>query len=286
MACISLFGAAILSVSVSVSVSANAADTVSPHAFTEAFATAATAAMPSAKVTVKGDLWLETRDAGGNATTTDLHNAYAVYRAHPTDLDSVVRGYVAVLADSVSLNGTAPPVDRSRIVPVLKPRVWAETVQRQRGATPATQLLTEPFTDELTIVYAEDRPSSIRFLMTRDDVGHHNGLRALALRNLSRLMTKIEIHQASDGVFLVSAGGSYEASLLLVDSLWSSDQIKVDGDIVVAAPAKDAVLVRGTRNAAGIAHLRAYAAHLTTSPYGLTAVLYAYRGGRFVRLED
>jgi hypothetical protein len=146
---------------------ADGAEALDQRVFTDAFATAATAAMPSAKVTVKGDLWLETRDGSGSTTTTDLHNAYEVYRAHPAELNAIVRRYVAVLADSVSLRGTAPPLDRSRIVPVLKTSAWVEATQRQRHTTPSAQLLTEPFTDELTVVYAEDRPSSMRFLMTR-----------------------------------------------------------------------------------------------------------------------
>jgi uncharacterized protein YtpQ (UPF0354 family) len=246
---------------------ANGAEVLTPVTFTEAFAAAAIAAMPSAKVTI-------------------LRNAYQVYRGDPARRDSIIQRYVSVLADTVSLRGPAPPVDRSRIVPVLKASAWVEAVQRQRHATPAAQLLTEPFTDELTVVYAEDRPSSMRLLMTRDDVGDRSGLRTLALGNLSRLLPKIAMRQAADGVFLVGAGGEYEPSLLLVDALWSSGQIKVEGDIIVAAPAKGAVLVTGARNATGIAHLRAFAARLASGPYGLTAVLYVYRGGKFVRLDD
>jgi len=262
------------------------ADVMSPRAFTDAFAATATAVMPFATVTIKGDLWLETRDAGGKTTTTDLSNAYQLYRADPAQLVSVIRRYLTVLADTVSLSGAALPVDRSRIVPVLKSNAWVEGVRQQRRATPAAQLIAEAFTGELTIVYVEDRPSSMRFLMAGDEVGDTSKLRTLALENLNRLLPKIEMRQGADGVFLIGAGGSYEASLLLADALWSSGQIKVDGDIVVAAPAKDAVLVTGSRNPAGIARLRALAADLAARPYGLTSVLYVYRGGKFARFED
>lgn len=280
------FAVAIVAYAALAAAAADSTEVLSQRAFTETFAAAATAAMPSAKVTIKGDLSLETRDSAGDATDTDLRNAYQVYRGDPARLDSVIQRYVSVLADVVSLRGPPPPVDHSRIVPVLKSSAWVGTLQQQRGTTPAAQLLTEPFTDELTVVYAEDRPSSMRFLMARDDVGDRSALRKLALGNLGRLVLKIAMRQASDGVFLVEAGGEYEPSLLLVDALWSSGQIKVDGEIVVAAPAKGAVLVTGTHNAAGIAHLRGFAARLAAAPYGLTAVLYVYRGGKFVRFED
>jgi uncharacterized protein YtpQ (UPF0354 family) len=44
------------------------------------------------------------------------------------------------------------------------------------------------------------------------------------------------------------AGGQYESSLLLAENIWSSGQIEVDGDVVVAVPAKDALLVTGSGN--------------------------------------
>ena len=39
--------------------------------------------MPSAQVTVNGDLHLETRSAAGEEITTDLHNAYETYLRVP-----------------------------------------------------------------------------------------------------------------------------------------------------------------------------------------------------------
>jgi len=145
------------------------------------------------------------------------------------------------------------------------------------------QLLTEPFNSELTIVYAEDRPSSIRFLMTRDDVGDHAKLRDLALGNLKHLLPKIEMRALPYGTFVISTGGNYEASLLLADSIWSDGQIKVDGDIVVAVPLEDALLITGSNNPAGIMRLRALAADLAAGPYGLTASLFVYRGGKWLK---
>ena len=47
---------------------------------------------------------------------------------------------------------------------------------------------------------------------------------------------------------MLKAGGDYEASLLLFDDIWRDGQVKVDGDIVVAVPAKDVLLVTGSNN--------------------------------------
>lgn len=263
---------------------AAAATLLTPQGFTAAFAAAATAALPAAKVTVAGDLHLETRSAHGETITTDLRNAYQVYLDDPAQLDAVIRRYVAVLADAV--DAATQSLDRSRIVPVLKPKAWVEAVQQQRQGTPAAQLLTEPLNSELTIVYAEDQPSSVRFLMMCDDVGDRSKLHDLALANLHRLLRNIEMRPPVDGIFLVEAGGEYEPSLLLADGIWSSGQFAVDGDIVAAVPAKSALLVTGSHNKAGVARLRAIAAELARGPYALTADLFVYRGGKWVTFAD
>jgi hypothetical protein len=262
------------------------AEDLSPQAFTAAFAAVASAALPDAKVKVAGDLNLETRSATGDTTATDLRNAYQVYLGDPGHLDAIMHRYVGLLVDTVHLSGVAPPVDRAHIVPILKPTAWAAGLLNQRKSAPQTLPVTEPFNSELTIAYAEDLPSSICFLMMRDDVGDRTQLHNLALANLQRLLPKIEMAAGADGIFLISAGGQYEASLLLADNIWSGGQIKVDGDIVAAVPAKDVLIVTGSRNAAGLARLRKVATDLAKGPYALTPVLFVFRGGKFVAFDD
>jgi uncharacterized protein YtpQ (UPF0354 family) len=90
--------------------------------------------------------------------------------------------------------------------------------------------------------------------------------------------------RAGDHVFLVAAGGDYEASLLLLDDVWSGGQIKVNGDIVVAIPARDVLLVTGSRDRTGVRKVRELATKLVAEgPYGLTDALFVYRNGRFTK---
>jgi uncharacterized protein YtpQ (UPF0354 family) len=265
------------------------AEPLSPEAFTAAFAGAAAAAMPDAKVTVTGELSTDTRSAKGETTTSDLHNAYRVYLVRPQNLEKVIQDYVRILVDAVRV-GDNSALDRSRIVPVLKPIAWLEGVMKDRkaqGIVDAPEPLTEAYNSELIIVYAEDRPSSIRYLTTRDDVGRDRvKLLVLALGNLHRLLPKIEMRQGADGIFLIQAGGTYESSLLLADNIWSSGQIQVEGNIVAAVPAKDALLVTGSHNRSGLRKLRALAPELAAGPYGLSSALFIYRNGKFVRFDD
>jgi uncharacterized protein YtpQ (UPF0354 family) len=268
------------------------AETLTPQAFTDAAVAAARAAMPSAQVTVAGNLHLETRSPRGEEITTDLHNAYESYLRAPDRRDEVIRAYIGTLVESVTFGDAKTALDRSRIVPVLKPQRWVEgALQPERAAKvdptadPKLEILTDPFNSELAIVYAEDRPRSLRYLMTSDDVGERAQLRQLALGNLHRMLAKIEMREGADHILLIQAGGNYEASLLLADGIWSSDQIKVDGDIVVAVPDRSALLVAGSHSREGIARLRKMAAERAVGPYALTPLLFVYRDGTFVKFD-
>jgi uncharacterized protein YtpQ (UPF0354 family) len=108
-------------------------------------------------------------------------------------------------------------------------------------------------------------------------------LRALAIENLKRVLPKIEMRRVGE-VALMSAGGNYEASLLLIDDIWSSGQIQVDGDIVVAIPTRDVLMVTGSRSRSGLKLVREMAAKFKSQgPYELTDTLFRYRDGRFTK---
>src|SRR5258708_19950261 len=73
------------------------AEPLDPDAFTAAFAKAAAAAIPAAKVIVTGRLQTDTRSAKGETTTSDLRNAYSRQVEHPQPLDKTLQHNIAVL---------------------------------------------------------------------------------------------------------------------------------------------------------------------------------------------
>jgi uncharacterized protein YtpQ (UPF0354 family) len=262
------------------------ADTLAPRAFTERVARAVLAAMPSAKVALSGDLQFVVRYPNGASATSDLGKAFKSYEHDPEHLDDLVQAQVAALLETAGDENGLPKLDRTRIVPIIKDWPWYEAMARRgREQTPPQELVAEPLNNDLVVVYAENRLGTLRILSSRDDVGDRARLRETALANSSRMLPKIEIRPGTDGVLLISAGGEFDASLLLADNLWASDKIKVDGDIVVAVPAKDALIATGSHNAAGVARLRAAASKFAAGPNALTAALFVYRAGKFVRFD-
>jgi uncharacterized protein YtpQ (UPF0354 family) len=258
------------------------AQTLNSQTFTEEFARALTAAQPTATVTVKGDLALSVKEASGLDRTIFLTNAYREYSLDPKRFGDIVKGFVAAMSRS---GPTQAKLDRSRIVPVIKDRQWLVDLHKMHKAQGNDQEhLSESFNNELIVVYAEDDPTRMRYLTTSEDIGvGRQELRALAVENLKRILPKIEM-RGDDHVLLVSAGGDYEPSLLLIDEIWSGGQVKVNGDIVVAIPARDVLLVTGSRDRTGLKSIRELAAKFVAQgPYGLTDTLFVYRNGRFTK---
>jgi uncharacterized protein YtpQ (UPF0354 family) len=86
---------------------------------------------------------------------------------------------------------------------------------------------------------------------------------------------------------MVTAGGTYEASLLLFDSIWSSDNFNVDGELVVAIPSRDLLLVTGSRDKEGLEQLRKLAVKtVEEASYRLTPELFVRKEGGWLPFRE
>jgi uncharacterized protein YtpQ (UPF0354 family) len=262
---------------------------LSPDAFTQEFVTSLRARLPDCKIEIIKSLELRISKCGGADSSAYLDNAYNSASADPDSRQEIIEQHVGAFAESL---GELPPLDPKNIVPIIKERGWPEEVRadarRRGGKEPADQVV-EKFNDQLVIVYAEDTPLNIRYITgdILDKAGvDRRKLRAMAVANLRRKLPDIKTHEGPV-ISMLTAGGNYEASLLLLDELWSSGRFKVDGDIVIAVPSRDVLLITGSKNSAGIARLRELAGQIMSeSNYTLTTDLFVYRKGAFQRLED
>lgn len=257
------------------------ADDPGRREFTEKVARALAAKLPAQTITIAGELELAIKRADGSQISLSLGNRYHDYARDPASLQAIVNTYAAGIAESATA-GTAAKVDRARIVPVIKDRRWLAETRRMLKAS-GKEPVFEDLNSELVVVYAEDSSKRVRYLTDSEDLGvARKDLRKLAVANLGRILPKVEMRQHDDAFALLSAGGDYEASLLLFDDIWNGGQIKVDGDIVVAVPAKDVLLVTGSHNRKGLEVVRQLAAKFAGQQrYALTDVLFVYRNGRF-----
>ena len=103
----------------------------------------------------------------------------------------------------------------------------------------------------------------------------------MPLENLKRLIPKIEV-RGTNGLYMVTAGGCLRGtSLLLLDSIWTGGQMRVQGDFVVAVPTRDLLLVAGSKDPQGIERVRQIVKQASSGgSYRLTPKLFVYRNGK------
>lgn len=284
---------------------------LTPQAFTGLFSACLQHSCPQLDVQVTGNLELETGDGGKNPRKAFLDNAYSVYLQNPSARDDVIDGFVASHLDLIE-SGISDDIDLQRIVPIVKDKAWVENLAQSLAShssdekaepednsitTASEEKQTEKFpvpvheslNSELDVVYAEDSPHNIRYLNDANFSGlgiDPQQLRNQAIENLTSILQgEVEVH-GGDGVFLVSAGGNYEASFLLFDEFWDSDVLEVEGDYVVAIPTRDLLLVTGSDNVDGIRRVRDVAGDASSNgAYTLTPVLFVRKNGAFEVFE-
>lgn len=261
--------------------------------FAKEYAEALRAALRGHEVTVVSPREIAVCPPGKPAMRAFTDNAYGKYLLAPSEKSALLAGYAANVA--ASLANAERSVDRWHIVPVVKPHDWLADAQRVLKASghsernDETAMIWEDLAGGLAVVYAEDLPQNVRFLREKDLEGAgvaRADLRELACANLKKLLPPIERH-GSDGLYMVVAGGVYESSLLLADSFWSSGQLDVRGEIVVAVPTRDVLLVTGSEHREGVRRVAETARKaFAEGSYPLVPTLLIYRGGRFIAFDS
>jgi len=111
--------------------------------------------------------------------------------------------------------------------------------------------------DDLVVGYSMGRPHGER-LMTWADFDRldmpRRELRRQAAEFLDWSMGAFSIHGQPPA--LMASFDGVESSVLLVDDFWESLEGSVPGAIVVGVPARDALIITGSRSPAGIAKVR------------------------------
>jgi uncharacterized protein YtpQ (UPF0354 family) len=164
---------------------------------------------------------------------------------------------------------------RDRVVPLIKDDSFFDQIDP--GFRPAAERLV----GDLSIVYAFDRPRSLDIMTEAERVALGvpvEELRALAVRNLRRLVPEIRHHESGTGYVLL-AGGNFEASLLLLDDLWVKLSADIKGELVACAPARDMILYTGSATPGAVEDLRELAARvITEGGYSLSGTLLRWTG--------
>lgn len=222
-----------------------------------------------------------TRSAGDEPVQMHLDNAYRNYLGNRSARRQIIAQYVDAL---LSADDKLLPKD---IIPIVKDKAFVtETLEHLKGqGKDGTDLFTtEEYNEELVIVYAIDSAQSIRYLnpgaLNEIDL-QGESLRSLAISNLKRILPGIEVH-GKPPFLMLTAGGVFESSLLLLERVWDKRQLGIEGDIVIAVPSRDVLLVADGNSEAALQKLRKQAAQIAGSAaYRLSDRLFVWTGTSF-----
>jgi hypothetical protein len=184
--------------------------------------------------------------------------------------------FLKSLVDSARSLGTGSRTPgRERVVPLIKDDRFFSEID------PAFAPASERLVADLSIVYAFDHPHALEIMTEAERVTlgvPAADMRELSVRNLRRLVPEVGYH--GDGTrYMLLAGGNFEASLLLLDEIWTRLAAEVTGDLIACVPARDLMLYTGTGVAGGIESLRRVATRvLTQGAYAISGTLLRWTG--------
>ncbi len=224
-----------------------------------------------------------------NIVRISLDNFYREYKDENTDVRILAERYVNSLLEVFE---PKPELDLKRIVPVIKPIEYLKEIQIQSGFDDANyqqNCVYEEYNDELLIVYAEDTDTNIKYLFQKD-IQHINfeegALKALAIQNIDRMLTSIQ-KKGTDGVYMIIAGGDYEVSIILIDGIITKENFNIGGDIVIAIPNRDMLLVTGSEDLKGLSKVKQLAADTyKTGSHNLSPYLFKWNGSKFIKFDS
>lgn len=214
-----------------------------------------------------------------------IDNAFIAYKAEPDSVSAIISRYVASTTD---LYVDQKTVNVENIVPVIKPVDYLDEINSLTKDGKSFPMITEKYNDQLIIAYAEDSKNSIKYL-TEDDFKtlsiSRDTLKSIALRNFDKIIPNIQ-RQGDNGLFMITAGGDYEASLILLSSIWTKESFPVDGEFVIAIPNRDMLMVTGSKNKIGINKIKEIVADsYKTGNYQVSDHLYKWTGKIFELYE-
>lgn len=228
--------------------------------------------------------------AGGATQTTStisLYRAYEEFSANPSGRDEIFQRWKAMALRS----GEGTPIRATDVVPMIKSRSWIED-QVSRGAQPPFEgaddaLFVDEYNEELVVVYAEHREGisyNVRGDFLQAGIGPAS-IRELALRNLRERTPEREFHPVGSA-WMLTAGGNFEAALLLDEELWANHRFRNATDILASVPERDCLLASTDTSATGVWSFAVMTAHgYRKEQYPISTHILVRRGSRFELLD-
>jgi|GEM_PF-2052083 len=256
---------------------------LTPEAFSELVAEVLAETSECKNAKVVGPMKLSATLSNGEADL-NLESVWSDCR-NQTDLRvDVVERYLAGVAQTFTRLASNAPPDVEQIVPLIKSKRWLEHA-KQQGIDVYQQLLVS----DLIVVYAEDGTEQLRYVSRAEceAIGvSDEDMRAITVRNLKSRLPDVKRH-GKGPLYMLTAGGTFESSLILFSSFWDSVEDVVDGRIVVATPSRDLLMFTGENASEAVQEMRELAEETyQDGSYAISKALLVREDGRWVPWSD
>lgn len=210
--------------------------------------------------------------------------------ADPTERPVLVERFLSVLSTSAQTGALRD------LVPVLKSVAWLAEVQAmtQRNSSPEmlekNQIAALPFVADMVIVFAFDAPGSMSFatvsVLAELEVTANDALLNTAKQVLRERLPPVSVRKGSASA-LLTCGGTFESSLLLLDDVIGGMSFLVEGDLIALAPTRDVLMITGTDMEGGLEETVAVMNDLVRGnpQYPLSQVPLLRKDGRWIPLH-
>lgn len=257
-------------------------DRMNEAKFTQIYLNALQQKNPDVSYNITGFLEIEA-EKEGQTFTHFLNNAFNSYSQEPSDLNNIIETY----SNSASeLYEQDEKLDTTRIVPIIKDVQYLEEVKKLTKSE-EINLVYQELNKELVVLFAEDTEKSISYF-TKDKLNKTSfdgDLYMLATKNLDNILPDIEI-LGEKPLFMLNVGGDYEASLILLDFIWTKENFPVDGEIVILIPSRDLLMITGSESIEGLKKMKKLANEVIESGnYTLTSDFFIRSNGAWKMFE-
>jgi uncharacterized protein YtpQ (UPF0354 family) len=239
--------------------------------------------LPDIDFVVVGDLEISSKQKPDNRHFLD--NAYRIYKLNPKAIEETILPYVNNLI-SLYEEEEEKTIQKNRIVPLIKPRDYLDILQNSEKET---SILHQQYNEDLIIVYMHDMEYSLSSISMEDfeKLGiDKDTLLDFSIKNLKEILPDIQ-RGGENGSYYIIAGGTFEASLILLETLWTKETFDVDGEFVIAIPCRDFLVITGSNNTAGIENLKSFAEKMyREGDHNISPFLYKWNGKNFERFTN
>lgn len=257
---------------------------LSERLFTYQFSKKLAVEFPKSKFTIKSNLRIYADNINGYELNIFLDNTYNSYISKSRTLEEAFTDQINSIKNKQKPSNVK---NLKNIIPVLKPKDYLSNARKQliRSGYKKKGLpfYYEKLNSEIYILYVFDTPESMSFV-SPEDIKNLKvkipKIRDIAKSNLDNYFGKIKAtisQMDTDGegsIFVFEADRNYEASALLLPDVWDKNNIPINGEFVVFVPARDTLLIVGSKDKKGLKIAeniarRAYAElGYAISPYG------------------